>query len=487
MSRKLAASLALSLLLLGRGPVPALAEEEPWEEKYWNPAPMGDDFVLPLPCGGRLAFRRIDTPSEANWLSDERVLPGIADETFGYSEYTRFSHIAGSLSEGGDPGKRYYYLGKYEVTRGQFDAVMGGDCQKPSTRQKLPAVEISWFEAVDFTRRLTEWLYGNRADSLPREGGSLSYLRLPTETEWEYAARGGAAVSVAERRATLFPMEGDLSSYAWYAGPGSCDNDIRLIGRLKPNPLGLHDMLGNVEEMVLEPFGMNRVGQSHGQVGAFFAKGGSCLTSREQMRSSLRVEHSYFDERKKSAARLPMTGFRPVISAPATTDHGRVGDLKEDWNDLRQLRTAPEREDPVTALEKLAEDAETPLRQQELRDIAAAFNAEVTRRNEIEARSARTAITTGALLIRTYRDNANLVIRQERFLKARTLQGDPEEELDKFRAALERANLKMEVTEQVYLGLLTQSSDDFTQEQLESQLQTALPEIERLGGSKLAK
>jgi hypothetical protein len=246
-------------------------------------------------------------------------------------------------------------------------------------------------------------------------------------------------------------------------------------------------MLGNVEEMILEPYSMNRVGQPHGQVGAFFAKGGSCLTSRDQVRSSLRVEHNYFDARKKEAARLLMTGFRLVISAPATTDHSRITDLKRDWKALRQLRTTPENGDPVAALETLAQEMASPLLQRELKDIAAAFSSEITRRNEVEARSARTAITTGALLVRTYRDNVNLVKRQQRFLKARELQGDPEEELAAFRGALDRAKLKREVTQQIYLGLLIQSADDFPPDQLTSQLAAITPGIERLGGEKLTR
>ena len=79
-------------------------------------------------------------------------------------------------------------------------------------------------------------------------------MRLPTEEEWEYAARGGAAVSELDFLGRTFPMPEGTSRYAWFQGPRSAAGRAQPVGMLEPNPLGLHDILGNVGELVLEPF-----------------------------------------------------------------------------------------------------------------------------------------------------------------------------------------------------------------------------------------
>ena len=124
-----------------------------------------------------------------------------------------------------------FYLGATEVTQGQWKAVMGTTPWKGDDRVKAgddyPATDVSWEDAVEFCRKLSEI-----------EG--VEY-RLPTEAEWEYACRAGTT--------TLYSFgddESQLGEYAWYSE--NADDRTHIVGQKKPNPCGLYDMHGNVCE-----------------------------------------------------------------------------------------------------------------------------------------------------------------------------------------------------------------------------------------------
>jgi formylglycine-generating enzyme required for sulfatase activity len=119
-----------------------------------------------------------------------------------------------------------YYIGRYEVTQGLWVAVMGENPSKFTASDSLPVENVSWEDAQRFAIMLSQ-MTGRR-------------FRLPTEAEWEYAARGGGRSPFAgcER--------GQLDKFCWY-----CTNSGRTthpVGRLLPNGYGLYDMSGNVSE-----------------------------------------------------------------------------------------------------------------------------------------------------------------------------------------------------------------------------------------------
>ena len=119
-----------------------------------------------------------------------------------------------------------FYLGTYEVTRAEWKALMGSDpsAQKSATdTDHLPVEHVSWEDAQAFVDKLNRRVAG---------GG----FRLPTEAEWEYAARAGEPADAAK-----------LERVAWFNAPAQASGP-RPVGTLQPNKLGLFDMQGNVWE-----------------------------------------------------------------------------------------------------------------------------------------------------------------------------------------------------------------------------------------------
>ena len=130
-----------------------------------------------------------------------------------------------------------YYIGKYEVTQALWKAVMGN---KPSRFKgdNLPVDLVSWKDCQKFLSKL------NRITG--------KTFRLPTEAEWEYAARGGN-----KSRGYQYSGSNNPSDVAWYKDNYK-DNSGRkthAVGTKQPNELGIYDMSGNVEEWCQDWYG----------------------------------------------------------------------------------------------------------------------------------------------------------------------------------------------------------------------------------------
>ena len=123
-----------------------------------------------------------------------------------------------------------YYIGKYEVTQALWQAVMGSN---PSyfKGNNLPVEQVSWDDCQKFISKL------NRITG--------KTFRLPTEAEWEYAARGGK-----KSRGYQYSGSSNLSDVAWYSG-----DVTHAVGTKQPNELGIYDMSGNVWEWCQDWYG----------------------------------------------------------------------------------------------------------------------------------------------------------------------------------------------------------------------------------------
>ena len=165
-----------------------------------------------------------------------------------------------------------YYIGRCEVTQELWEAVMGSNPSCFIGAQK-PVERVSWYECQEFVSRLNS-LTGRT-------------FRLPTEAEWEYAARGGKKSSHYK-----YSGSGNIGNVAWYKD-NSGSSSTHPVGTKSPNELGIYDMSGNVWEWCSDSYGdygagaqTNPQGPSSGSFRVL--RGGSWYNSARRCRVSNR-------------------------------------------------------------------------------------------------------------------------------------------------------------------------------------------------------
>lgn len=388
-----------------------LRAETPWESKYFNPKPAADDVILPMPCGGAMAFRKVAIPL-ASPIDDYAITVGQSSDELGYMEQARLAHIAGSFTVSKPEASRYYLMAKYELSQLQYKALTDTDCPKPSAGLRLPQTSVSWFDAVSLADRYNLWLRAHAVAALPKEDGIPGFVRLPTEVEWEFAARGGIAVSPAQFRDRLFPLPEGLNAYAWFAGPQSANGQIQLTGLLKPNPLGIHDILGNADEIVFEPFRINKLDRPHGQAGGYVVRGGNYLTPQAELHSAWRLESPYYDAAKHDTAKT--TGFRLALVAPVLTTRARVKEIEKDWQALGAKAAARRSQtqtgdDPVSTLKSLSSNVHDDALKKQLDTLRERLRANIQARDEQRDQAIRSALQLGAFLCTKLKDDGDFL------------------------------------------------------------------------------
>jgi len=256
-------------------------------------------------------------------------------------------------------------------------------------------------------------------------------------------------------------MDGNLSQYAWYRG--ECGEGTQLIGGKKPNPLGLFDMLGNVQEYVFDFYRLNRIGRFHGANGAGIAKGGSCRTSEQRLRSAARKEVFLFNPQSGEAAELGYTGFRVLIAAPITVSNARLEELNEDWEELRQIQTGqPGDANPIAKLEAIANEQTEIGLQTTLQQIASVLSEEILERNDQQRDAARMGILACSQLARNYRLRERQRSRFQGGLDACVRDdGTKCDTYDAYVSSVEQAERGMELTAAVYVDIVKELSQSY--------------------------
>ena len=184
-----------------------------------------------------------------------------------------------------------YYIGKYEVTQSLWCALMDNN---PSyfKGDNLPVEQVSWDDCQKFINKLND-ITGRK-------------FRLPTEAEWEYAARGGK-----KSRGYQYSGSNKISDVAWYSS--NSEHKTQPVGLKLANELGLYDMSGNVDEWCFDRFGFysalsqtNPLGADDGICRVY--RGGSWEQTAGFCRSSDRSNYG------TSKNRIYNLGFRLALS-----------------------------------------------------------------------------------------------------------------------------------------------------------------------------
>jgi formylglycine-generating enzyme required for sulfatase activity len=199
-----------------------------------------------------------------------------------------------------------FYMSKYEVTQGEYQAVMGTNPSR-FKGDNLPVEEVSWYDAIEYCNALSQregLTPAYTIDKSQRDPNNTSDYddlqwrvtwnrsadgyRLPTEAEWEYACRGGTTTAY---------YTGDTISIS----QANCNNYYKgttAVGSFAPNPWGLYDMHGNVWEWCWDWYGnysgdsqTNPGGPTTGAVRVF--RGGGWSNSGQALRSANRFYSFY--------------------------------------------------------------------------------------------------------------------------------------------------------------------------------------------------
>lgn len=181
-----------------------------------------------------------------------------------------------------------FYIGETEVTQALWEAIMHKNRSKH--RSPLFAVEnIAWVDMQKFITKLNELTHQK--------------FRLPTEAEWEYAARGGRY-----SRGYTYSGSNNIDEVAWYSENAGWDAPSHEVGMLKPNELGLYDMSGNMWELCQDTFTHTNETGLHTMSEFIVMKGGAWHSFAEYCTPENRFPYNI---RRK----IDLVGFRLVLPA----------------------------------------------------------------------------------------------------------------------------------------------------------------------------
>ncbi|WP_437179912.1 formylglycine-generating enzyme family protein [Pseudomonas marvdashtae] len=541
MYKLLGAAVALSLASL------TWADEA--TDKLDNPKPLPDDVSLPLPCEGQMVFRYVYILAQGT-LDDREISLGypFSEGEAGYQQsfisgYRR-DFINGQFTlkdlpkdwnktitplmpktDAKTPLKpMLYFIGKYEVTARQYAQVMAQAQSLASGEPapaceallaelpqgmagRLPKVKLSKFEAERFSAVYSAWLMKYHKDLLPVSGrgssaedGGLGFVRLPTEVEWEFAARGGHAVSRQDLEGRLFPRrlegsesDGPLADWAVFnqvAGGTGQAARLMPIGTKLSNPIGLFDVVGNAAEMVQESFQLVHAGRRQGAYGGFVVKGGNYLEGEGTLFTGMRREYPLFaaDGTEQSNE---TTGFRVAVGA-LSAPRSRYKELFAQWQKEGRLASLTDAiddaDDPTKRLDSIIAASADPRLQAELGLVNEELKRNVSLIAQQREEAAGNLIQSSALVAETI-NNYNIRLTNLQNSRQIALDAKDEASAQLFATAIDNGRSALDGAVAIYIDNLA-TGTRYTDAVIQAQFQRIKEELERkpvLGKSLVAR
>lgn len=291
-------------------------------EQSTTPLPL--QFKLPLPQGQSMTFRMVPVSRDDNPFSSFEFNIGASIQTD--SEEGSFRNRLTPTSVSGsvylpasflkqDTGCWVLPMGETEVTRMQYAAVMG--LPLPGEEEKnQPQTEVSTTEVQMFCDRLNSFLLTDAKAKKLMEQLTVSkkhgtpFVRLPLENEWEFVARGGTCVDERSFAAAQPP-------YMEKENLGGASVSINNAGRSgAQNACGVHDMLGNVQELVQGEFCPE---YNYGRAGGLLVRGGCYITPPREVFAYTRREFAPYTEEGKPYS-SKQVGFRVALGSTISAD-----------------------------------------------------------------------------------------------------------------------------------------------------------------------
>lgn len=541
MYKLLGAAVALSLA--------GLVWADEGTDKLDNPKPLPDDVSLPLPCEGQMVFRYVYILAQGT-LDDREISLGypFSEGEAGYQQsfisgYRR-DFINGQFTlkdlpkdwnktitplmpktDAKTPLKpMLYFIGKYEVTARQYAQVMAQAQSLASGEAaptceallaelpqgmagRLPKVKLSKFEAERFSAVYSAWLMKYHKDLLPVSGrgtsaedGGLGFVRLPTEVEWEFAARGGHAVSRQDLEGRLFPRrlegsesDGPLADWAVFnqvAGGTGQAARLMPIGTKLANPIGLFDVVGNAAEMVQESFQLVHAGRRQGAYGGFVVKGGNYLEGEGTLFTGMRREYPLFaaDGTEQSNE---TTGFRVAVGA-LSAPRSRYKELFAQWQKEGRLASLTDAiddaDDPTKRLDSIIAASADPRLQAELGLVNEELKRNVSLIAQQREEAAGNLIQSSALVAETI-NNYNIRLTNLQNSRQAALDAKDEASATLFATAIDNGRSALDGAVAIYIDNLA-TGTRYTDAVIQAQFQRIKEELERkpvLGKSLVAR
>lgn len=307
-----------------------------------------DAITVELPQGQQMRFIPVEVSDNPNLFASRSFSVGSGRYS---TEPISAVQLSGTLFR---DGKWYIPYAETELTRGQYAAVMGTP-QPAEKERNLPQAGISVTDVQQFLVKLNALLPKNKSYQegiapYCNEKSSAPFCRMPTAIEWEYAARGGAAVDEMTFDAnTPYPDGTGVEKYEVCFNGGRREPTAKAVkGSRLPNPLGLYDMLGNVSEWVSPIYYFDC---QQGRAGGILACGGNFRTEKMSLHSSQRTECEPYDADGKECRRETI-GVRFVLGSVIRHKEMSMENFQQEWAVFSEEMRTPVKSSPTETTEE---------------------------------------------------------------------------------------------------------------------------------------